>query len=164
MLLTDCTVKMPNIALFVMYPALIVRLSLPNLTRLKNHKKCIWQFKKHNQGKKKKKSKCLIRWSIWFTYPGMCNVLPACAEGHLHMPAPQGTAQEPSNCPVPKSHISGDQWDPPCLHIGLLCWAFSSLSAQYLMGFVALGCWKTAEGSENFSSLPHEIHSKNFID
>lgn len=52
-LLTDYTVKMTNITLFGIYPKLIVRPSLLNLTRLKYPKKYIWQFRKYNQGKGK---------------------------------------------------------------------------------------------------------------
>lgn len=102
-----------------MYPELIVRFSLPNLTRLKYHKNCIWQFKKHNRGKKKKN----VREDKPFgAHTQVCVTccLSVPAEGHLHLPAPKGAAQEPSNCPVCKSHILGDQWDPPCLHTGLL--------------------------------------------
>lgn len=42
---------MTNITLFGIYPKLIIRLSLLNLTRLKYHKKYIWQFRKSKQGK-----------------------------------------------------------------------------------------------------------------
>lgn len=107
MLLTDCTVKMPNIALFVMYPALIVRLSLPNLTRLKNHKKCIWQFKKHNREKKKKKQMFdkmnhLVRIPRYvYRAACLCRRPPphACSPGHS-----PGAQQLP--CPQ-KPHLRG---------------------------------------------------------
>lgn len=52
-LLTDYTVKMTNTILFGIYPKLIIRPSLLNLTRLKYHKKYIWQFRKYNQRKGK---------------------------------------------------------------------------------------------------------------
>lgn len=52
-LLTDYTVRMTSITLFGIYPMLIIRPSLLNLTRLKYHKKYIWQFRKYNQGKGK---------------------------------------------------------------------------------------------------------------
>lgn len=52
-LLADYTVKMTSITLFSIYRKLIIRPSLLNLTRLKYHKKYIWQFRKYNQGKGK---------------------------------------------------------------------------------------------------------------
>lgn len=44
---------MTSITLFGIYHKLIIRPPLLNLTRLKYHKKYIWQFRKHNQGKGK---------------------------------------------------------------------------------------------------------------
>lgn len=146
-----------------MYPELIVRFSLPNLTRLKYHKNCIWQFKKHNRGKKKKERS--RRQTIWCAYPGMCNMLPVCAGRRPPPPAcSQGRSPGAQQLPcLQEPHLGGPVGPTLPAHrsLGL---SLLFLSAQYVMGFVGLGCWKTVGGSENFFSLPHEIHSKNFID
>lgn len=44
---------MTNIASVTIYPKLIIRLSLPNLMRMKYHKTYVWQFKTYNRGKGK---------------------------------------------------------------------------------------------------------------
>lgn len=87
---TDCTVKMTNIASVTIYPKLIIRLSLPNLIRMKYHKTYVWQFKTYNRGKGKA--------NLWEDkqlglYSHVCDVPP--------FPPPQPRKHGPARAPSP---------------------------------------------------------------